>query len=44
MPVEECEEARCARAATKDWNGRKVCEDHYDMYRDQHDSMLKDLE
>jgi S-adenosylmethionine/arginine decarboxylase-like enzyme len=31
----QCEEPGCTRKATKIWGGRKVCNDHYDYYRDQ---------
>ncbi|MEK6947170.1 MAG: hypothetical protein AABX32_06195 [Nanoarchaeota archaeon] len=40
--MEECQEPRCSAPATKDWNGRKVCADHYDMYREQHESMTRE--
>ncbi len=30
----ECEEPGCRFLATMDWNGRKVCADHYDRFRD----------
>ncbi len=30
----ECEEPNCTRRASRDWHGRKVCQDHYDTYRD----------
>ena len=30
----ECLEPKCTRPATKDWNGRKVCADHYDTYKE----------
>jgi len=38
----ECEEVGCTREATKVWQGMKVCSDHYDKYRQQHDSMMRD--
>ena len=31
----ECEEPGCTREAVKTWQGRKVCRDHYDYYREQ---------
>ncbi len=31
----QCEEPGCTRKAVKVWGGRKVCNDHYDHYRDQ---------
>ncbi|MFH1409014.1 MAG: hypothetical protein ABIH34_03845 [Nanoarchaeota archaeon] len=40
----ECQESGCVRAATKDWNGRKVCDDHWDHFRDQQDAMYDDLD
>jgi|GEM_PF-2933419 hypothetical protein len=33
--MQECEEPNCREPATKDWEGRKVCADHHDMYRDK---------
>jgi S-adenosylmethionine/arginine decarboxylase-like enzyme len=30
----ECEEAGCTRRATRDYNGRAVCHDHYDEYQE----------
>ena len=36
----ECEEAGGKSPATKVWNGLKVCDDHYDKYRHQHESMM----
>jgi len=38
----ECEEVGCTREATKVWQGMKVCSDHYDKYKQQHDSMMRD--
>jgi len=40
----ECKEPGCKSPATKNWNGRVVCEDHYDKYRDQYESMLNDFQ
>ena len=40
----ECREPGCKHPSTKSWNGRGVCDDHYDVYRDQHEKMLKDFE
>lgn len=31
----ECEEPSCSRPASRDWKGRKVCSDHYDVYREE---------
>lgn len=30
----ECEEPSCDKRAVRVWGGRKVCQDHYDRYRD----------
>jgi S-adenosylmethionine/arginine decarboxylase-like enzyme len=30
----ECEEPNCSRKAVREWEGRKVCQDHYDVYRE----------
>jgi|TARA_B100002003_G_C13958707_1_gene464502 hypothetical protein len=35
----ECEESKCSKPATKDWNGKKLCDDCYDKYRDQEEEM-----
>jgi S-adenosylmethionine/arginine decarboxylase-like enzyme len=35
----ECEEPGCSRKATKVWGGRKVCNDHYDHYREKDDEV-----
>jgi hypothetical protein len=40
----ECKEPGCKHDATHTWNGRALCDDHYDLYRDQYERMLKDLE
>lgn len=40
--LEECEEPGCTEFAAKDWNGRKVCADHYDMYRDKEWKMFQE--
>ncbi|MBI2151972.1 hypothetical protein HYU21_04560 [Candidatus Woesearchaeota archaeon] len=42
--TEECEEAGCVRPAGKKWGGRLVCKDHYDVYREQHEKQLRDLD
>lgn len=41
--MDQCEEPRCNEHATKNWHGRKVCPDHFDMYREQQDRELADL-
>lgn len=41
--MEECEEPGCRMDATKVWEGRKVCDDHYDFYRDQYERMVTGL-
>ena len=38
----ECEEAGCRHPATKDWKGRKVCSDHYDVYREHYESLTRE--
>lgn len=40
----ECEEPKCRARATKEWNGRNVCDDHYDEYRDQEHRRRADLD
>ncbi|HLC50341.1 MAG TPA: hypothetical protein VJI97_02835 [Candidatus Nanoarchaeia archaeon] len=40
--LEECEEPGCTEIVTKDWEGRKVCADHYDMYRDREDKIIQE--
>jgi len=39
----ECQETDCKEPATKVWNGRKVCADHYDKYREEEEKMRWDL-
>ena len=39
--MDECEEPNCREEATKDWNGRKVCADHFDMYMDKWSRLLE---
>ena len=31
----QCMEHGCKEDATHNWNGRKVCDDHYDKYREE---------
>ncbi|HLD43186.1 MAG TPA: hypothetical protein VJB08_04335 [Candidatus Nanoarchaeia archaeon] len=38
----ECQEPGCRAPAVKDWNGRKVCSDHYDKYRDESINFMDD--
>jgi hypothetical protein len=42
--MDECEEYGCRYPATKEWHGRKVCADHYDMYRDKEDKVLQKID
>ncbi|MFH1641514.1 MAG: hypothetical protein ABIC04_01290 [Nanoarchaeota archaeon] len=42
--TDECEEPKCSAPANKDWNGRKVCDDHFDMYRDEQDKIYMDMD
>mgnify|MGYP001576491656 FL=1 len=42
MNMEECQEVGCKEKAIKEWNGKKVCSDHYDMYREQHEKLSRD--
>ena len=41
--MEECQEPRCKAAAAKVWGGRKVCQDHYDVYEEQHYKNIMDM-
>jgi len=41
--MSECEESGCTRAATKDWNGRPVCSDHHDAYREEEEKSIMRL-
>lgn len=40
----ECQEPRCSRLATKDHNGFKVCQDHYEVWQEKEEKRdeLKD--
>ena len=40
----ECQEPNCTRTATKDWNGRKVCDDCHNRYKENLENQYKDLE
>ncbi|MFH1315933.1 MAG: hypothetical protein ABII01_00265 [Candidatus Woesearchaeota archaeon] len=31
--MQECQEPKCRYPATRDWHGRKVCDDHYEQYK-----------
>jgi len=42
--MNECEEPDCDKTAVKDWHGRKVCQDHYDKYRDNWDTIHQGCE
>ncbi len=39
----ECQEPHCTREATHEWGGRKVCQDHYETYKEEQDKLLMDL-
>ena len=39
----ECEEPRCTTVAIKGWRGRRVCQDHYDQYKEKHERDLMDM-
>ena len=39
----ECQESGCRVPATKSWNGRKVCDDHYDKYKEEYERMTNDM-
>ncbi len=41
--MEECEESGCSKPATRDWNGRKVCQDHYEQYKEQYEKQGSDI-
>ena len=41
--IEECEEPRCSKPASKKWGGRKVCRDHFELYQEQQDKQLMEL-
>ena len=40
---EECEEVGCTRPAKKEWEGKKVCSDHYDYYRNKQEEMYANM-
>ncbi len=42
--AEECEEPGCRYPATKEWEGRKVCNDHHDFYREQYEKIMMRLQ
>jgi hypothetical protein len=42
--MKECEEPNCRLQATKDWQGRAVCDDHFDQYREELDKIYRDME
>jgi|GEM_PF-1807671 len=39
----ECEEPDCTEKATCNWNGRKLCRDHFEHYKEEKEKMLMDL-
>ena len=41
--MDECQEPRCRNPIYKSWGGRKVCQDHYEQYREIQDKQLMDL-
>lgn len=42
-PIEECQEPKCNQPATKIWGGRKVCQDHYEEYKEQQEQQIMDM-
>ena len=38
----ECQEIRCIRKATKDWNGMMVCADHFETYVEEIDKVRRE--
>jgi len=40
----ECQEPRCTRSATKDYNGLKICADHYEQWQEKESSLRKSTE
>ena len=45
--MDECEEPRCTHKVTTSWGGKKVCQDHYEQYKEDYDRIilsLRDLE
>jgi len=39
----ECQEPKCRNEATRKWNGRNVCEDHYEQYREEQDRRIMEM-
>ena len=39
----ECEEARCNKEATRTWGGRRICQDHYEQFKEQQEKMIHDM-
>lgn len=44
MQVTECQEPNCTRRATDNWGGRKVCQDHYEVYKDRKEQRIMDMD
>jgi len=40
----ECQESHCTRRATKDYNGLKVCADHYEQWQEKESALRKQTE
>lgn len=40
--MSECQEGGCRHPATREWHGRRVCSDHYDIYKEQHERLTRD--
>lgn len=41
--MEECAEVGCVHPATKNWNGRLVCDDHFDYYREELERIRREM-
>ena len=39
----ECQETKCRNEVTRKWNGRNVCEDHYEQYREEQDRRIMEM-
>lgn len=43
IKMAECQEPGCRNEATLIWGGRKVCQDHYEQYREQQDRRIMEM-
>ncbi|MBW2968079.1 hypothetical protein KY362_06350 [Candidatus Woesearchaeota archaeon] len=43
LSIEQCSEPNCRHPATKDFHGKKLCEDCFDRYKAEEEKMNAEL-